>query len=166
METALLRYGRNRKTAPWGAYTKRELPDYARSLALNLFNEYDDHISPELLFKQVWCGDTKDFGVGFPFSELDGASFIGVIGPIAPLIEMRCDNADARDFSGYTPLAWAAYSGYREVIEILLGRGEVNLDRPDNEGQTPLSHAANHGHQGAVKRLRGREDVDPDKPDN
>ena len=110
--------------------------------------------------------DPKDFGACFPFRGLHCPSFFGIAESVAPLIEIECDDADERDFLGYTPLAWAAHNGHVGVMEILLGREEVNPDEPDNEGQTLFSHAASHGHEGAVKTLLGLEDVNPDKPDH
>jgi len=70
------------------------------------------------------------------------------------------------DFRGYTPLAWAAHNGHDEMVEMLLGREEVDPDKQDNDGRTPLSHAAGRGYEGVVKLLLRREDVNPNRPDN
>ena len=80
------------------------------------------------------------------------------------MIETRCHDTDTSSFLGYISLAWAAYIGFRKVIEKLLGRGDFNPDKPDNCRRIPLLYAANHGHKEALKTRGRREDVDPDKP--
>ena len=66
---------------------------------------------------------------------------------------------------GHTPLAWAAKNGHEAVIEILLGREDIDTDKPTADGETPLLLAARNGHEGVVRMLLGRDDVNPDKPD-
>jgi len=150
----------------WGVHTKKKLSDYAGSLALDLFQEYDGHISIKLLLGQTKHLSIGDFNACSAFSGLHCASFFGIDQLAVALTEMECGDADERDFWGYTPLAWAAHNGHIGVMEILLRQEEVNPDKPDNRGQTLLSHAASHGHEEAVKILLGREEVDPDKPDD
>jgi len=43
---------------------------------------------------------------------------------------------------GSTPLAWAALYGHQEVVEILLGRDDINPNKPNKNGRTPLWCAA------------------------
>ena len=149
----------------WGVHAKRELSDYARSLAIRLLQKYDGHISAKSLLRQVkhlipWYRDTS-----FPFSGLHCASFFGLSEVVATLIEMGSYNIDARDLWGFTPLAWAARNGHEEMVKILLGQEEANPDKPDNCGCTPLSHAARNGHAGVVKILLEWKEVNPDKAD-
>jgi len=151
----------------WGVHAKKGPSDYTTPLALDLFQEYDGHISPKLLFKQVEHLDDLDthFSAGFQFTGLHCASFFGIGEVVAALLEMKYYDVNARDFVGYTPLAWAALNGHAEVLRMLLGHGEVKPYTPDNHGRTPLSHAACNGNVAAVKMLL-RRDVTPDKPDN
>ena len=152
----------------WGVHAKRELSDCARSLALELFKEYHDHISIKLLLAERlnldrW--DLRDFDSGYPFSGLHCASFFGICDLVSALIGMECYDINKVGFWEHTPPAWAALNGHEEVVKLLLERGEVDLNKPDNFGNTPLSQAAYGGHEGVVKILLEQEDVYPDMPD-
>jgi len=148
----------------WGVHARRELSDHARSLALQLLQECDGHISIKYLFNAECIWFPRDRHGGLMFSGLHLASFFGVVGFVDTLMEMGCYGTDTMDLSGRTPLAWAARGGHEEVVKILLQRGEANPNKSDNEGRTPLSHAACHGHEGVVKVLLGRGEVSPDQP--
>ena len=150
----------------WGVHAIKELSDYARSLALELLKGNYGQISTKLLLAREEDLNLGGFSTCFPFSGLHCASFFGIIEVVTTLIEMRCYDVDSGDFSGRTPLAWAAHNGHEGVVEILIGREEVNPDKPDIYGKTPLSHAAFRGREGVVKILLGRGEVNPDKPDN
>ena len=148
----------------WGVHAKRELSECARSLALELLQEYNGHISAErLLEKEVWG---FDFDTDPVFNGLHCASLFGIAEVLVCLIEMECYDLNERDFRGSTPLLWAAKKGHEEVVKILLERKEINPEKQDNWGQTPLWHAARSGHAEAVKMLLYREEVNPDKPDD
>ena len=146
----------------WGVHAKRDISDYGRSLALELFENYDRHISIEFLLEQVEHLDLGDFGTSFPFSGLHCASFFGIIEVVVTLINMGCYDINEEDFLGYTPLAWAAHSGHEEVVKMLLTWEEVNPNKPNDCGQMPLSHAAWNGHEAVVRALLEREEVNPD----
>jgi len=150
----------------WGVHAKRELSDRAKSLALELLQRPDCHVSMQLLLRQVEGVHLWYSGANYRFSGLHHASFLGISVVVAGLIEMECCDINRGDFWGRSPLSWAAYNGHEEVVEILLGQEVVNPDEPDAIGRTPLSHAARNGHEGVVKILLAREEVDPDKPDN
>ena len=70
--------------------------------------------------------------------------------------------ADSRDGHGMTPLSWAAYHGYEEMVRLLAARDDVKSDSQDYYGRTPLSLAAREGARGGGKtvsrpdRRRGR----------
>ena len=49
----------------WGVHAKRELSNRARSLALELFQEYDGHISRKLLLEQIEHPGRWEFGGNF-----------------------------------------------------------------------------------------------------
>ena len=149
----------------WGVHAKRELSGSARSLALELLKEDYGQTSTRLLLKPTLYLPLRDSDPCSPFSGLHFASFFGVAEVVVDLIEMGCYDINEGDFSGHTPLAWAALRGYEVLVEVLLGRQGVNPDKPDNFGQTPLNRAASFGHKGVVKILLEREEVNPDQPD-
>ena len=150
----------------WGVHAKKELSDYARSLALELLKGDYCPILTKLLLTQVKDLYLGKFSTCSRFSGLHCASFFGIIEVVATLIETGYYDLNGRDSLGYTPLAWAAHNGHEEVVKILLGREEVNPEKPDYCGRTPLSYAAQNGDEGVAKILLGREEVNPDKPDN
>jgi len=149
----------------WGIYAKGQLSDRAKSLALELLQGNDDHISTQLLLRQVRGPRLGTFGTNFCFSGLHSASFFGISEVVTTLIKMECCDINGGDIWGRSPLSWAARNGHGEVVKILLGREEVKPDKLDNDGATPLSYAAEYGHEEVVKILLERE-VNPDKPDH
>ena len=91
------------------------------------------------------------------------ASFFGIIELVVALIEVGASDINGEGCWGSTPLSWAAYNGNEEVVEILLGREEVNPDKADKWGNTPLSDAACNGHEGVVKIVLEWDEVNPDR---
>jgi len=150
----------------WGAHAKKELSDSARSFALELLKGDYSQISTKLLLAQTRNFHLWRFDTWSPFSGLHCASFFGIVEIVAALIEVGCYGIDEEDFSGCTPLSWAACGGHEGVVKILLELGGVNPDKPDKSGQTPLSYAAWSGHEGVVKILLGWGGVGADRPDN
>jgi len=150
----------------WGAHAKKELSGYARSLALELLKGHYSRIPTKLLLKQVRHFQFWRFDTWSPFSGLHCASFFGIVGVVAALLEAGGHDINGEDFSGCTPLSWAACNGHEEAVKILLGWGGVNPDKSDKRDRTPLSYAASSGHEGVVKILLERGEVDADKPDN
>ena len=51
---------------------------------------------------------------------------------------------DALDWSGRSPLHWAAQFGRLDVVELLIAAG-AEVDRPADDGATPLHWAAQEG---------------------
>jgi len=148
----------------WGVHAKRDLSEPARSLSLELFREYDGHISGKLLLAKHFVPDPwrfQDPATSFRFKGLHCASFFGIAGVVAALIEMKCHDINEGDFQGYTPLAWAAHNGHEEAVKVLLERGKADPDERDNDGKTPLLLAAWYGHEEVVKILLGVERSTP-----
>ena len=152
----------------WGVHAKKGPSALVTSLALNLFQEYDGHISAKLLFEPKEhlniLNSRIDFGAGFRFSGLHCASYFGISEIVAALLEMDYDINEV-DFDGSTPLTWAALSGHGEVVKMLLELEGVEPDKPDNHDGTPLFYAVESGHEGVVKLLLERKGVNPDRPD-
>jgi len=150
----------------WGTHAKRELSDCAKQLALKLFDDYNNHISTEILLK---AGKSRFFQVEinrlYLFSGLHCASFFGIVEIVAGLVEVEDCDINQTDCTGSAPLVWAASNGHQEVVKILLGRADVNPNNSDMSGRTPLLRAAMNGHEEVVKMLLRRDDVNPNKPD-
>jgi ankyrin repeat protein len=67
---------------------------------------------------------------------------------------------DDADFSGRTPLSWAAGEGHEVVSKLLLETGRVDIDSRDTLGRTPFSWACGDGRETTVKLLLdGKADV-------
>ena len=118
-------------------------------------------------------------------TPLSYAAERGRRGMVILLLEREEVNTDLTDKGGQTPLSYATsfrhlrcfelaarleaarfMIGYGEVVEILLGRAEVNPNMQDNRGRTPLSYAAERGYQEMVALLLEREEVNSDVADN
>jgi len=122
----------------WGAHKKREHSTQLISLALQLLQEYDGHISTQLIFGSGEYSQLDEVATWYPFSGLHCASFFGIVDIVAALTKMGCCDTNGQDLLGHTPLVWASKKGHEEVVKMLLGREEVNPDKPDNGGRTPL----------------------------
>ncbi|KAH1903478.1 hypothetical protein KXW02_006842 [Aspergillus fumigatus] len=62
-------------------------------------------------------------------------------------------NVNARDYSGRTPLAFAAFNGEAELVKLLLQRHDVDVFPQDRFGDTPLLLAAKEGEIHIVNML-------------
>jgi len=150
----------------WGIHAKRDLSNFAKQIALRLFDNYDNHISTEILLKAMESGlSPVTFNRPSLFSSLHCASFFGIVEIVASLVEAEFCDINQADCTGSTPLAWAASNGHEEVVKILLGRNGVDPGKPDGNDRTPLLSAAENGHGGVVEILLRRDDVNPDKPE-
>jgi len=132
VQAPFLRYS----SVHWGTHAKKELSECAKSLALKLFDDYDDHISIKLLLKHVLnpdrFSDNEDFS---SFTGLHCASFFGIVGVVATLMEMNGCDVGKRDCAGNTPLMWAAENGHEEVVELLRRRKGVATRRKRKKGK-------------------------------
>ena len=108
----------------WGAHAKRDLSDCAKQLALKLFDDCGNHISPKILLKAQ--GRYYYYKVGFSkhslFSGLHWASIFGVDEIVTGLVEEGGCDISQKDCTGDTPLVWAAMSEHGRVATILLRR--------------------------------------------
>jgi len=150
----------------WGMHAKRELSDYAKQLALKVFEPYGSHISTKILLD---AEKPRPFQINFHkislFSSLHCASFFGIVDMVAGLVEVDGCDINQTDCTGSAPLVWAALNGHGGVVKILLGRDDINPDQHGMYGRTPLWCASFYGHEETVKILLGRDDVTPDTPD-
>jgi len=151
----------------WGTHARRELSDGVRLLAMELLDQYENHVAADTLFQQILDpGDS--LGVDSPsvFGGLHCASFFGIADVMTSLLGIPGCDANQGDSASITPLIWAVRGGQGAGVELLLKQEAVNPEKPDNYGRTPLSWAAIIGHQSVMKQLLDRQDVDPDRPDN
>ena len=150
----------------WGTHTNRGLSDHARALALELLNQYEDHISALSLLDQalppLYGGVITTSSL---FSGLHCASFFGIVELVTVLINSRGYKINQQDGAGRTPLAWAARNGHEKVVKLLLEQENVDPNYPDRDDTTPLGLAAFNGDQEVVKLLLEQENVDPNHPD-
>jgi len=127
-----------------------ELSDYAKSLALELLNRYDSHISSALLFERIRTSWTR-LPSHRPFPGLHCASYFGIDEIVATLIKMEGCGINQRDYMGFTPLTWAAWQGNQGAVTLLLTQDDIDPDKPGDEGETPLLVASRSGHPGVVR---------------
>ena len=151
----------------WGVHAKKDFSDRAKLLALKLFDDYSNHISAKILTKahrMYWYAVDSDKIC--LFSGLHCASFFGILEIVAYFVEIEGCDINQMDFTGNTPLHWAALNGHEGAVKILLGRDGIDPDKPDNSGRIPLHHAARRGYEEVVKIFLERDGVNPDKPDS
>ncbi len=65
----------------------------------------------------------------------------------------RGADLNAEDEYGKTPLHNAAWSGHKDVAELLLSRG-ADAEAQDKKGSTPLDEAIRRGHKEIVQLLQ------------
>jgi len=142
----------------WGTHMRMELSDRSRSLACDLFDQYDSHISAELLARSI--GEWP-FNYDKQFSALHCISYLGIAEVAIDLIKTKRWDVNKRDGAGLTPLIWAARYGHEEVVKLLLEQKHTQPDIPDRiYGRTALSWAAGSGHEGVVMLFLSRSFVD------
>ena len=136
----------------WGTHARMDLSDRSRCMALALLNQYDNHVSAELLWESV----KEQFPIYFscikPFSALHCVSYFGIAEVAIDLIGTKKWDVNQRDSSGLTPLMWAARYGREAVVKLLMRHKHIQSDMLDKKyGRTALSWAAGSGHEGVVK---------------
>ena len=127
----------------WGTHANKELSDHAQTLALELLDRYEDHVSAASLLKQVLnprhIGGTS---TSLLFCGLDCASFFGIVELVAALMDAACCGINQPDRVSRTPLVWAAMKGHEGVIKVLLEREDIDPNCLGVGGLTPLTCAA------------------------
>ena len=145
----------------WGRHAKIELSDRTKSLALDLLDRADNHISATLLLERI--------RVGYPCSlphhlwhGLHIASHFGIVEAVSALIEKEGCDINQSNCEGFTALMCAARQGNEEVARLLLTLDCVNPNQRDRGSRTALWWASWNGHEGMVKLLLARDDISPD----
>ena len=141
----------------WGTHMRMELSDRAKTLALELLDQFDSHISANSL----WNSISWEFCRGRPhdhklFSALHCVSYFGITEVAKVLIKANRRDLNQRDGAGMTPLTWAACRGHEGVVKLLLRGKHIQPDQQDaGYGRTALCWAAGNGHEGVVKLFLG-----------
>jgi len=134
----------------WGAHAKIELSDCAKTLALGLLNRYGSHISYAIFCKKKW---PSCYIRSHGFTGLHCASYFGVDGVVAALIEMKVCDINQADSDRNTPLMWAVRQGNHGVVRLLLSYDRIDPDKAGSYLKTPLMWASENGDERMVKLL-------------
>ncbi|RSM02612.1 hypothetical protein CEP52_007866 [Fusarium oligoseptatum] len=100
-------------------------------------------------------------------SELQGLTplMAAAKGGHAPVVRLLLDTEAIQpdaSHDGRTALTLAAQNGFRDIVDMLIADGRVEIDQKDDEGHTPLLLAAKGGHEDVVEALLMNETVNPD----
>jgi len=147
----------------WAAHAKIELSDRAKVLALELLNQYENHISFTLFFKKIWPGYYTT--PCCRFTGLHCASYFGIDAVVSALIETKSYDINQEDWISYTPLFWAVHRGNHRVVRLLLACDGIDPDKPEISGITPLLRACIYWDEEMV-RLLTLGGANPYKADN
>jgi len=142
----------------WGVHARKELTERTKSLALQLLERYDRHISMKVLqdyqrFRTLYKGLLTPTG----FTGLHAIACFGIPEIAAAMIESGGCDVNKKDSLGCTPLMWAAKNNNTAVCEVLLELGHADPNIRDSEGETALFMALADGCQGIVNLLYHRE---------
>ena len=147
----------------WGVHARKELSEPTLKLALQLLDQYDQHVATRmLLVAQGFSNYTLTTGGHSGTRGLHAIACFGVAKIVKAMIKAGGCEVDRRDSLGYTPLIWAAKNNNREVCEVLLELGGEDPNIGNNIGWAPLLMASTTGHESIVKLLLERKEVNPD----
>src|SRR5207253_9745706 len=104
----------------WGMHAKRDFSKCAELLVLQLFDDYNNHISTKVFMEaRGQYLDPVDFDNLSLFTGLHCASFFGIVEIVSGLVEVEGCDINQKDCSDNTPLVWAALNGHEGVVEVL-----------------------------------------------
>ncbi|KAJ7576519.1 ankyrin repeat-containing domain protein [Mycena floridula] len=110
-----------------------------------------DRYQSTILFYTVQKGGPQDYDwVIPPFSYAVKERSMGMV---KGLLQHPDVDANCRDSKGWTPLSWAAFWDYEEVVEFLLQHPDIQSEIPDEFGRAPLILAAIYGHESSFRLL-------------
>ena len=152
----------------WGEHTRRNLTENVKILALRLLDGFEKHISAQLMlrnYSEGELGSSLSLERGLRgFTGLHGAAFLGIVGLVAAVLEMKEWDVNAIDSIEIPTLVFPAEVGIGDVYRRSLGSWRISSYWKDiTFGRTPLLWAVERGHEGVVEVLLNREDVNPNQ---
>ena len=129
----------------------KKIADELPTSMLAFLNESGDACVAQKLkrLSQIGINVTKEGPYGDPMSR---AIAVKRLQCVKMLFDLGVD-VNAMCASGAPPLALAASSGSKELVEIILNREDLLIDTPDKVGSTALLYAAACGHLKIAKML-------------
>jgi len=147
----------------WGTHSKIELSDRAKTLALELLENFENHIAFKFFLNEsLWYYFSHP---RHPFTSLHCASYMGIDALVATLIKVKSCDINRRDMKEYTPLMWAVRQGNHGAAKLLLADDGVDPDKPTNSGETPLLWASGRLGDEEMVRVLIQGGADPTKAD-
>jgi len=92
-----------------GVHAKQDLSDCARSLALQLLQQFDGHVSAYFIIRHISTLDLPYYSVSYRLSGVHCASFFGIEKIVAALIEIQGCHTSGEWFLGNSPLAYIMF---------------------------------------------------------
>ena len=125
-----------------------ELTDRTLSLAMELLDQYENHVAANALFYTLLGMSGRDVNQGDSTGMTPhGLAEKGGQGEaLELLLGQEAVSPHKADNLGRTPVSWAAIEGHESVVKQLWGRQDVSPDKADNGGRTPVLLAAIEGH--------------------
>jgi len=160
-------------TCFWGIHAVGRLTEPVKSLALQLLDGYENHVSAAVLRGREHFLQRRDLpnsgrdlvGDVQGISGLHCIAFWGIEGIAISMLEMKRWQVNGCDSRGETPLMWAIKYRKSKMVELFLKSEGIEPDTVSGAGRTALSLAAGLRDENAVKLLLGRGDVNPDSRD-
>jgi len=162
--TPLLEYA----SVYWGTHARKGMTENIKMLALKLFDNFDEHISAQLLllhYNRDRGGGPYFDGEGGPigFAGLHGVSFLGIEWIVSTILEMKEWVLSACDCMGMTALTWAARNGHEKKMPT--ERKDICTPIPDSMNQTPQRLPLSEDHDGVARTVREEANLNRAAPD-
>jgi hypothetical protein len=84
--------------------------------------------------------------------EIHDAAKAGDLAKVKALLKENPELIFSKHDFGMMPLHWAAFKGYKDVVELLL-INKADINARDDSGDTPLYYAAKFGHKEVIELL-------------
>jgi len=101
--------------------------DRTRSLALQLLQGYNIHVSTGFLTEDLGPLEFLSFPISYWLSRVQCISFFRIVEIVGSLIEVKGYDTKKGCYIGDSPLVWTTQNGHEEVVEILVGWEGVYL---------------------------------------
>ena len=141
-----------------------EMANMSQDDLVALDSEPTDHILQRSWF-DIYQRNLPSYYRGFEGETLlHVASNYNLISVVKAILA-RIPWADRKDQRSRTPLFIAAESGHTGVVEMLIGREDVDINSKDEMGDTPLSLAVKRSNEAMIIILLNRSDVNVNSKD-